>query len=145
MRFFGAADRVAYTSCVRGAKEEAKGIEPLDCSSGCASLKRPQGSGLNSKLATAHELATCGARCNSTWLKIRSPAGFDRCNATSRDQAPRHFPKRPSMPSRNSPLPPPPAYNDRRPTRSNDDVHEKIACGINAIVNRLSLELGCWS
>src|SRR5882762_11483986 len=40
LRFFGAADRIAYTSWLLGAKEESKGLESLECSSVLWSLKR---------------------------------------------------------------------------------------------------------
>ena len=59
MRFFGAADRVAYTSWLLGVKEESEGPEPLESSSVTRCHARAQGSGLNSKMAVSREFATC--------------------------------------------------------------------------------------
>jgi hypothetical protein len=70
MRFFGAADGLAYTSWLLGVKEESEGQEPLESSSVMRCHARAQRSGLNSKNgAGTHSLQRSGS-------KIRPPAGL---------------------------------------------------------------------
>jgi len=47
----------AYTSWLSGAKEESKGLKPLECSSTTRVTEGAQGSGLNSKMAASRKLA----------------------------------------------------------------------------------------
>jgi len=79
----------AFTSWLRGAKEESKGPKRLASSSVMRVTEKAQASGLKAKLALAGTRNLRSARCGST--KIRPPAGFDRCSAACRDRAARHY------------------------------------------------------
>ena len=83
---------VAYTSWLLGVKEESEAPEPLEEFIGDAVLRkgpRIRFELQNGCLAGTHSLQRSG--CNSTWSKIRPPAGFDRCSAASRDRAARQL------------------------------------------------------
>jgi hypothetical protein len=74
------------------------------------------------------------ACCYSTWSKIRSPTGFDRCSAASGDRAVRRYPDHACalIPSKQPATTTTASCGELWAAHANGDVHEKIACGICA-------------
>ena len=96
MRFFGAADQhsLYFLANWRKGGVQRSGVFGELIGDAC----HGRGRGIqfelkNGRLTGNRNLP--GARCRSTWSKIRSPAGFDRCSAASRDRAARHNRKLP--------------------------------------------------
>jgi hypothetical protein len=95
MRFFGAADQhsLYFLANWRKGGVQRSGVFGELIGDAC----HGRGRGIqfelkNGRLTGNRNLP--GARCRSTWSKIRSPAGFDRCSAASRGRAARIIPSR---------------------------------------------------
>jgi hypothetical protein len=105
MRFFGAADQLSlyFLATWRKGGVQRSGVFRELIGDAC----HERGPRIRFELQNGHLTGTRNLRrdrASSTWSKIRPPAGFDRCSATSRDRAAHRDPSWRSIPLYNSPL-----------------------------------------